>query len=237
MSAALSALAEEEARKVEKPIISAERATALALELYGLRVVDGSIKELDSYDDRNFYLRARHERCNDALVDAADANSIDGEEGVRHFVLKVHNGIESLDPAFVECQNFAMAAVRAGCRVWCPRALPALDGTQIAHASSTLANGTERNHAVRCLPFRPGSLLADVALSPALLKKLGTVTAQLSSALATFDHPAAHRPAFIWDLANAPAVRPLLKHSPPERHAVCCLHIETSTPSMGQDCL
>lgn len=49
-----STLDQEKLRKAEKPVISAERAVQLAKELYGLDVVAGSLKELDSYDDRNF---------------------------------------------------------------------------------------------------------------------------------------------------------------------------------------
>ena len=215
----------EVTRKAEKPIVSGERAVELARELYGLHAVAGSVKDLDSYDDRNFYMKATHARPE--LVDAGDANEVFADapsgggssDGRYHFVLKIHNGVESLDPAFIECQNLAMEAVRSGAGVWCPRALPAVGGATIARARSALASGSQRDHAVRCLPFRPGGLLADVPLSPALLRKLGAVTARVSASLAGFAHPAAHRTAFIWDLANAPSVRALLEHSPAERHA------------------
>ena len=94
-----STLDQEKLRKAEKPVISAERAVQLAKELYGLDVGAGSLKELDSYDDRNFYLRATHARP-DALSDSRDCNGTrDGQ--VQHFVLKIHNGVESLDPAFI----------------------------------------------------------------------------------------------------------------------------------------
>lgn len=207
-------LAEEIKRKAEKPIVSPEQAIEVARELFGLQVVQSSVRDLDSYDDRNFYMRATHSRTELSL--AADNN--DASSGFQHFVLKVHNGIESLNPSFIECQNLAMDAVRSS-GVWCPRALPGLDGAAIARTQLPLASGVKRNHAVRCLPFRPGGLLADVELSDALLRQLGGVTARVSGALVAFDHPAAHRDAFIWDLAQAPAARPLLKHSLVERHA------------------
>lgn len=223
-STAEAALAAEAARKDEKPLVSAARATEIAHALYGLDVDAASVRELDSYDDRNFYLRATHSRPN--FLDSADANAAesDGADGLRtcHYVLKIHNGVESLDPAFVECQNLAMVAVRASpvAGVWCPRALPALDGSSIARAKSRIASGVERDHAIRCLPYRPGELFANVTICHALLQQLGVVTARMSVALSGFDHPAAHRQNFIWDLANVAQVRPLLSYSPGERHAL-----------------
>ena len=213
----MSSLEQEKRRKAEKPVISAERAVQLAKELYGLDVVAGSLKELDSYDDRNFYLRATHARP-DALSDPRDCNGTrDGE--VQHFVLKIHNGVESLAPAFIDCQNQAMICVRRGAGCWSPRALPSVHGETIARATAPLASGIEREHAVRLLPFRPSGLFADVPLTLTLLRNLGTATARLSASLADFDHPAAHRE-HVWDLAHAPNVRPLLVHAPAERHAL-----------------
>ena len=230
-------LAEEVERKAEKPIVGAERATAIAKDLFGLDVVAGSVKDLDSYDDRNFYLRATHGR-GEALGGASDCNSVADDSSEQHFVLKVHNGVESLAPAFIECQNLAMEKVRATAGVWCPRALPSLRGETIARTRETLASGAEREHAVRLLPFRPGGLLASVPLTAALLHDLGAATARMSAALADFEHPAAHRENFVWDLAQAPAVRPLLEHSPTERHKLLGAVLDefeaAVAPSAGQ---
>ena len=106
-----SPLDDEEARKEEKPIVSGETAVTLALDLYGLEVVPGSLKDLDSYDDRNFYFRGTKAR--EELALPADAHAVEGADGTFHFVLKVHNGVESLEPGFIEAQNQAMAALRA----------------------------------------------------------------------------------------------------------------------------
>ena len=206
-----SPLDDEEARKDEKPIIEHARAVELAKELYGLTVIPGSLKDLDSYDDRNFYFRATHDRPQ--LADPADAHAADG--GAFHFILKVHNGVESLNSGFIECQNQAMAAVRAS-GVWCPRALPDVDGRLISFAPSPLAGGTIREHAVRLLPFKPAGLMGGVVATADLLRQVGVATAKVSAALLAFDHPASHR-TFIWDLAQTAAVRPLVTHLEPER--------------------
>ena len=212
-------LQEEAARKAEKPVLGIDRAISLARELYGLDVVPGSVKELDSYDDRNFYFRATVQERE--LLDSSDCNS--AADGAYHFVLKIHNGIESRDPSFIECQNAAMDAVRcSSIGVWCPRALASREGSKIPRVPSELVDGSPREHAARCFPYRPGALLAQAQLSLELLHNLGAATAGISASLMQFDHPAAHRSNFIWDLAHADKVRPLMVHSPPDRHPLLC---------------
>jgi len=211
-----SPLDDEEARKLEKPIVNGETAVALALDLYGLEVVPGSLKDLDSYDDRNFYFRGTKAR--EELALPADAHAVEGADGTFHFVLKVHNGVESLEPGFIEAQNQAMAALReAG--VWCPRALPSRDGALIAFAPLPLSSGVVRNHAVRCLPFKPAGLMGGVVATTGLLRDVGVITAKVSKALASFEHAATHR-TFMWDLAQTLAVRPLLTHLSSERRTL-----------------
>jgi len=222
---ATPALFHEEARKAEKPIVSAAEAHGLAKSLFGLEPVPGSITDLDSYDDRNFYLRATG---GDALLTPADGNAVSPSDPaypgfdappVAHYVLKVHNGVESQDQSFIEAQNLAMARVRAG-GVWCPRALSSVTGSPIAHVEHPLASGVLRNHAVRLLPFRPGTVLGSLpTLTAPLLRQLGEAAAKVTAALNGFDHPAAHRQSFLWDLAQCLELRPLLTLLPEERRA------------------
>ena len=210
-------LDDEELRKKEKPIATQERAVELARDLFGLTVYADSVKDLDSYDDRNFYFAAQASRPE--LTDHKDSHAHEKLPGHFHYVLKVHNGVESLSVGFIECQNQAMETVRAA-GVWCPRALPADNGAAIAFAEQPLGDGTTiRRHAVRCLPFRPSQLLGSVVATRDLLGELGAVTARVTVALSTFDHPSAHR-VFVWDLAQALAVRPLVQHLSHERQQV-----------------
>jgi hydroxylysine kinase len=189
--------------------------------------VPGSVKELDSYDDRNFFLRATG---GDALLVPADENSASAggdhqpagpAAAVAHFVLKVHNGFESQDPRLIEAQNAAMGLVRAG-GVWCPRALETVGGECLARSSHLLASGIVRDHAVRLLPFRPGAVLGSQPslLSAPLLFDLGGVAARVTAALDGWDHAATHRASFLWDLAHCLELRPLLQSLPAERRGV-----------------
>jgi len=217
---------DESLRKAEKPQLELSDAAALAAELYGLTVELSSLKELDSYDDRNFYFRATPPPPPSAAAaaeESLDANAVAAAEGAappdgavaRHYVLKVHNGVESQAPALLEAQNEAMALVRAA-GLWAPRALPSSRGRLIETATRPLASATPRDHAVRCLPFRPAKLLGDVPPSLPLLRALGAAAARVAAALRAYDHPAARR-AFLWDLAHAADVAALLHHLPEER--------------------
>ena len=156
-------MAEEEAlRKLEKPVAGHAEATTLALKLFGHTIEPGSIKELDSYDDRNFYFRATTKRPE--LCDVADGHAVADEggggtapSGAFHFVLKVHNGVESLNSGFIECQNLAMEAVRAP-------------------PARRLSSTNDKCEAMTCLPIRPdqrdswramrGPLMAEPTIMP-----------------------------------------------------------------------
>ena len=150
---------EEALRKLEKPVAGHAEATTLALKLFGHTIEPGSIKELDSYDDRNFYYRRA------------------ASEGGDEFILKVHNGVESVKPAFIEAQNEAMACAQGVPGLWCPSPCLSVSGRPIEFAALKLLDGSPRDHAVRCLPFKPARLLADVAPTAALLEELGTCSA------------------------------------------------------------
>ena len=69
-----SPLGDEELRKIEKPIVTSDYATKPAADLFGLRVIPDSIKDLDSYDDATSF-RAKPFDLRPALVEAADQHA------------------------------------------------------------------------------------------------------------------------------------------------------------------
>ena len=184
---------EEARRKLEKPVVGTAQAASLALELFGLTAEPDSLKELDSYDDRNFLLRT-----------AA------GEQ----FVLKVHNGVESQVPAFIEAQNEAMGCARNLPGLWCPWPCLSVHGNPIEYAELALPDGSPRRHAVRCLPFLPARLLGDVAPTCELLTELGGCAARLDQALIAVTHQAAWRE-HAWDLRSTCELEGLVQHLEP----------------------
>ena len=194
MAAEESTADKEARRKLQKPVCNHEKAAALALELYGHSADLASIKELDSYDDRNFYYRTT--------------------AGGGEFVLKVHNGVESEQPAFIHAQNAAMACVQAAPGLWSPSPCLSLAGNTIEFAELALLDGSPRRHAVRCLPFKPGKILGDVPPSVALLAKLGQYAGRADAALRSFEHAAAVRE-HMWDLRQTAQLQGLLQHLEP----------------------
>jgi Ser/Thr protein kinase RdoA (MazF antagonist) len=172
----MAALADEQRRKREKPELNGLEAVNLAHKLFGIDMADDT-QQLNSYDDANWLLRAR-----------------DGDE---RYVLKVHNGVESSNPQFIEAQNDAMRIVHVQDGCWCPVPLPSVAGETIAFAR--LSSG-ERVHAIRLLPFMPARLLSDVQPTPALIERVGAMLGRVTGSLATFEHAAARRSS-AWDPA------------------------------------
>jgi Ser/Thr protein kinase RdoA (MazF antagonist) len=150
--------------------------------------IDGALRPLPSERDRNFAVSV---------------------EGVDRFVLKLSNSSE--DAAFLDLQHRAMARlVEAG--VPCQAPVVTVDGREVVEVGR---DGTPT--LARLLTWLPGRPLATIAPADrpdALLRDLGRVMGRTATALASFDHAAAHR-VFQWDAergldvigAHAPAVR------------------------------
>ncbi len=147
-------------------------AARLARERFGL---EGTVHALYSERDQNF------------LIDAGAAGRV---------VLKIANGRE--DPAMLEAQQRALSHL-AGRVAFTPRIVP----TAVGELLVPVTDGEGRTHLAWAITYLPGRPLAETTHpSPALLADLGRSVARLDTALADFDHPAAHRE-FVWDLARA----------------------------------
>ena len=115
--------------------------------------------------------------------------SVDGTA----FVLKIANGGE--DIRMLEAENAVMRHL-AATRV-APAPVRALSAQEIARLDA---------HFVRLVTWLPGRAFGETRRrSTSLLADLGRSVGEMARALATFDHPALHRP-FQWDLAHAPAL-------------------------------
>ena len=204
---------DEARRKRERPRISPETLVAHIDEHFALDggALDvGSVVEQNSYDDRNFYATTTG-------------------PGAAAYALKVHNGVESEIPAFLECQCAMMRHLLAK-GVNTPRPVRTRDGkdwsvielpTSAMNTSSDDAgDGGEatpkpktRAHAVRVMTWLPG-IIAErsdaVPHLPAFLFRVGAFVGTVSAALTDFYHPGARRD-HLWDNVNALHVRGLLR--------------------------
>lgn len=186
---------DEARRKWQKPFANEEQAVALINSLWEFQVVD--IKSLDSYDDRNFYIKA---------------NTTNGEE---EFCLKLHNGVESANEVVIDGQNqIILCLAKQGVTV--PAPVLSRNGRYTEYTVLPLRVPTdgqsECRHAVRVLSWvRPGTLMHDVPISHELLIKAGAFVGSVSRCLVTYEHKAAER-VHSWDLKNMLGVRDFVQY-------------------------
>ena len=181
---------EEERKRRRPPQVAAAQALALLRERWGLQE-PRVVRELVSYDDRNYEV-------------------VDDASGAR-FVLKLHNGVESDKPPFLEAMNMMMAAIDAA-GVPCPTPLP-LTGSGSGGLTALgveLGGGGDASssHAARLLRWVPGApLVTDKAQTESEWEGCGEMVGRMAAALAELDPPPeALTRMHLWDLANFPSV-------------------------------
>ena len=212
---------------MQKPVCSLEQATKLVTELFGVTDIT-DLKELESYDDRNFYLRARlppSQQQQQQQQHECPSTPPFTPASAAEFVLKVHNGTDSRADreSFLDAQNQVMLhLISAGIATTEPVA--SVNGRLMEFAELPLKkqqqqqqqqqqqgedDGIIGRHGVRLLRYVPGRLMCHVPHTPALLTDLGDFLGRVSGALSDFAHPATHR-AHLWDLSNLPALEAFL---------------------------
>jgi Ser/Thr protein kinase RdoA (MazF antagonist) len=158
-----------------RPSIDAGSAGGLLESTWGIR---GELRQLPSERDRNFAVRV---------------------DGTDRFVLKVSNLAE--DPAFLELQHAAMR-ILAAAGVPCQEPLRSMGGETVVQWSPAPGAEPLLARVLTWLPGRPLSAVPPSARSDGLLEDLGATMGRAAGALASFDHPAAHR-TFQWAAEQA----------------------------------
>ena len=164
--------------KTPSPQFDPAEAGCLAAAHFAL---DGKVAPLVSERDQNFRITVDQE-----LV----------------FVLKIANAGEDL--AQLELQNAALRHIAEedpGLGV--PRVVCAQNGADILRIDGP--DGSQ--HLLRALSFLPGRPMAEVPKTPRLQANLGAFMGRLDRALQGFNHPAAQRADFLWNLDAAAACR------------------------------
>jgi hydroxylysine kinase len=161
-------------------LIPATEAVRLAAEHYGLECTAAA---LPGERDSNFRLEA---------------------DGVRFF-LKVAHAAETEG-----AMNFETEAL-----LHVEREAPHLDAQRVvrtrdgrAETSFEITGGGERRRA-RLTTFLDGDVLSSLPMSDPLAGHVGRISAELGQALASFEHPVAHRK-MLWDVGTVDLIRPLL---------------------------
>jgi Ser/Thr protein kinase RdoA (MazF antagonist) len=159
------------------PDFGAEAAARAVRELYG---IEGAFSRLYSERDQNFRVRAA-----------------DGTE----YVFKIANSDE--DPGVLDMQHQALSHVEArDPNLPVPRVIRTRKGAM----SGSIEDAGGKAHIVRLLSFMPGIDLAEVPMTPKVLRALGATTARLDKALRSFFHPSANH-VLLWDLKRLPELR------------------------------
>ena len=188
-------LQDELRRKEEKPDVSPSKALELAQEHFGLRFPGGTetgsvesiIKELDSYDDKNFRIRAEQ-----------------GPNGsTATYVLKIHNGVESDRNVHVDAQNAALLHLNSR-SISCPVPLPTKVGKSeyVAMVELKIKGSTgSKRFAVRLLTYITGEPLNVIPVTAVNVQNVGRYLGKISQAFEGFTHKGTKR-RHQWDLRN-----------------------------------
>ncbi len=167
---------------VVKPDFSLDSALQILTDIYGIA---GSLKPLESERDLNYRV-----------------TTPDGEG----FLLKISNHEEPPDNVDFEIAALKHVAETAP-DLPVPRIRNTLDGRYVG---KTIAkNGTQ--HQVRLLTFLPGTVMADVARTTALVFDQGRIAARMGLALRGFFHPAAGSRQLLWDVRQVESLIPIIE--------------------------
>ncbi|XP_065355367.1 hydroxylysine kinase [Calliphora vicina] len=175
-----------------KPKVTNEIVESLLRRLYGITI--GEIKELISYDDRNFLVKEDPNIKNPLIV----------SHWPHGYVLKILNSLDSKKIEFVDAQNQLMLYLSKQ-QVQCPRPIANVNGK---YYSLEHINGAD--HVVRLLEFIPGKMFHEVPTTNYLLYQTGEYLAKIVKALKNFEHEAYNTHKTTWQLQSVPKLKDFL---------------------------
>ncbi|XP_060651943.1 LOW QUALITY PROTEIN: hydroxylysine kinase [Drosophila nasuta] len=175
-----------------KPKMRPEDVEPLVRRLYGITVSE--LKELISYDDRNYLIKEDCNVKNPLIVTHCPLG----------YVLKILNALDSKKEEFVDAQNQLLLYLSKQ-QVKCPRPIANARGK---YYSVEQLNGNA--HVVRLLDFIPGKMFHEVEVTKNLLFQCGEYLAKLDRALKNFTHKAYDTHKTLWMLQSVPQLRDFL---------------------------
>jgi hydroxylysine kinase len=206
---------DESQRKIEKPPKLLENTVKqLVEEHFGIIVKENSVKEIESYDDRNYYIKGYKKGL--SVTDGGSSH----EEEAQKYLFKVHNGVESKREAQIDAQNSIMIYLRDQ-NIQCPVPQVNTGGTTIAYVDLNISSTPENNdgnksrkitrkHAIRLLSWVEGETLNSSNVTLSKLISVGEYLGRLRELLANFDHDGAHR-IHLWDTKLTNLIKPYIK--------------------------
>lgn len=184
-------------RKAHKPYPTVVMVVDLCAAHWGMALVPGSAKVLDSYDDANFYVAVLN-------------NGVKEE-----YLVKYYNRMEADDPELLRGLSVMLGGLHAklGDRFKFPHAIHPLASSSaddmVRVQGCPLADGSRAEVIVRVFHWISGVAMNTVPTTEALLREVGDALGQMQMALEGVDHRAFHREQ-MWDLTQFPKAMPLL---------------------------
>ena len=197
-----STLLDETERKLRRPKVTTAEVLHLLQQHYDLGEIDkDSVRELPSYDDKNWYVKANK------------ANERTGKSETREYVVKVHNGVDSsgVSRGVLAAQERVMMHLLLH-GVECPRIIrsklamwttPGPNGTvNLVPAGTsgatrehctrvTFLASNQIAHTMRVMTFLRGKIIVDVPMPHPLdfVRKCGLFVGQICHALSKWPTP------------------------------------------------
>ncbi|XP_071542992.1 hydroxylysine kinase isoform X2 [Panulirus ornatus] len=190
-----------------RPMVHANDVPLLVKNLFGLTTV--SVKEMSSYDDRNFCIKTDSEINNPYITELCPHG----------YVFKILNSQDSQNEKIVVAQNQMMLFLHShGFNV--PKPERNVHGTHwILQKIYISTNGFVENNVdeqqsveyiVRLLTFIPGKTFYQITGTAELYYETGVYTAKIDNALKGFHNEALKSRKFLWFLENVPAISSML---------------------------
>ncbi|XP_058459567.1 hydroxylysine kinase-like [Malaya genurostris] len=175
-----------------RPVVTEEDVRKLAERLYGIIILE--MCELDSYDDKNFFIQA------DRLI----KNPILKTVSPNGYVLKIANSLDSQNEAFFDGQAEIMRQL-AKHNIRCPIQIQNIFGK--FYSVETLG---QSKHVVRLLEYIPGKVFHGVPHPERLFYQAGMFIARVGSALKGITHEGVLKRESVWKLDNFPKLEEFL---------------------------
>lgn len=172
-----------------QPKVTTEEVYGLAQRLYGITI--GELKEMISYDDRNYFITEDKNVKNPLITRSCQHG----------YVMKILNAHDSKKPEIIDAQNELMIHLgKQG--IQCPTPIANVYGK---HFSIENIKGV--NYVVRLLEFIPGKIFHQVIKSNYLFFQSGEYLAKVDRALKDFQHDAYKTHNTLWNLQSIPQLK------------------------------
>lgn len=184
-----------------RPQMTEKTAIHLVKTLYGLTV--RSIKELNSYDDKNYLVQ----------VDAEHTNPHLETLWPHGYVLKVLNSMDS-PKQHVDAEHEMMRILWQN-KLGCSRPVTNLNGQlcerckvwqDMENIDLSNNNAPCGIHMVRLMTYLPGQIFAQIPYTPDILYQVGRFAGAMDRCLQGFEHPALTQHKTIWSLQSVPGL-------------------------------